>query len=132
MARAIEHGIGDNETLTSFQAGVILPILHQKYELNLNADETSWNWFFSYIYMSQDRLDEVLRDARVLCDADYERDSGEVMFLVFCISSDKGNKFINGCRSRIRQLARQGGAKRVMLMRVHQDNRQPNLRKWIG
>lgn len=114
MAKILEAGSG-SITVSDFERCVILPVLHNKHLSGTSDPDHIWDWWVSYVYLSEARAKEVFEDGDLLNDDDYRNNQGDVLYFPYGVVR-KGSKFIK-MTSLLQELARKGGVNRIMTHR---------------
>lgn len=116
IARTLVLGRGHLETALSLERTVFIPILHDKYEISINEHTGEWDWFFSYAYLTEDRLREIDSGESILRDEDYQDSAGEILYIPYGTGH-----FSNSQKSEFSKLALKGSASYVVCHRSYND-----------
>lgn len=111
MAATLYRGWGDKETLLSFERSVILPIIHNRYYLQVDEATNQWDWFISYVYLDEDRHHDIINGLDILTDADYENSHGDYIYTPFTINAS--NASARGIKSVVKNLGSAGCCKYI-------------------
>ena len=118
MAKTLYLGWGDRETALSLERSVFLPIIHDKYLMGTIGEDGYLLWFSSYVYISEQRLEELQSFEEPLNDEDYLNSTGDVFYTPYAV----GESFPKTLKSDLIRLAEAGKCK---YMARHKANKNP-------
>ena len=121
MAKTLCLGWGDRETALSLERSVFLPIIHDKYLMGVIDEDGSWLWFFSYVYISEQRLEELQSFGEPLNDEDYLNSTGDVFYVPYGVG-----EFPKTLKSDFIRLAEAGKCKYIATHRANKNPEKPH------